>query len=81
MRGVNILQVPPRHAERLGQAILDLLQDRAVRERMGREAAHRVEIYFTIDKTADSLEAIMEEILGSKEAHMERNEFHTGGNG
>ena len=39
MRGVNILQVPPRNAERLGQAILDLLQDRAVRERMGRGAA------------------------------------------
>lgn len=65
--GKTDLLVPPRDAEELGQAILDLLGDEATGERMGQAGRQRVEERFIMEKTADRMETIMEEHLAEIE--------------
>ncbi len=57
------LLVPPRDVAALSAAILNLLRNKDTSERMGRAGRRRVEELFTIDGTADRMEAIMEELV------------------
>jgi glycosyltransferase involved in cell wall biosynthesis len=57
------LLVSPRDVKELSAAILALLRNNDARERMGCAGRRRVEECFTIDRTADRMEAIMEELM------------------
>jgi glycosyltransferase involved in cell wall biosynthesis len=67
IHGKTGLLVPPRDAEKLGQAILVLLRDKVMGERMGRAGRRRVEGRFTIERTVDRQETIMEELMAETE--------------
>jgi len=48
--------VPPRDAEALAKAILDLLEDPGRRRSMGQAASRRIEAQFDISRTARGVE-------------------------
>ena len=60
--GVQGLLVPPRSPERLADAIITVLGDRAMRERMGQAGRSR-SAEFDIRKTVARMETVYEELL------------------
>ena len=53
--GVSGILAPPRKPEAYSKAVLSLLKDKALRERMGREARRKVEENFTIERTVSGI--------------------------
>lgn len=56
--GVTGLLIPPNDPEQLANAILKLLQDKSLREKMGKAAHERVKEHFTPAKMIQALEAL-----------------------
>ena len=51
--GVNGILVPPRHPEELAKAIVKLLNDASLRERIGKAARKTIEAHYTWDRITD----------------------------
>jgi glycosyltransferase involved in cell wall biosynthesis len=64
--GVNGLLVPQRDANSLAQAIEQLLNDRALRLRLGEQARQTILDGFDIHYTTTQLAVIFEELRGSR---------------
>lgn len=64
--GVEGLLVPPRDAERLAWAITRLIEDPALRDRLGSAARERALARFNEDKIAERLVALYRELLARK---------------
>jgi glycosyltransferase involved in cell wall biosynthesis len=62
-RGENGLLVPARDSETLAVALRMLIEDRALRERMGAKGRERVEREFTVDRIVGATLALYEECL------------------
>jgi len=61
--GENGLLVPPRDSEALADAIIYLLKNKDIRERMGENGRKRVENY-SWERIAEMTEKVYEEVLG-----------------
>jgi glycosyltransferase involved in cell wall biosynthesis len=64
--GVHGLLVPPRNPRALGAAIQRLLDDAALRERLGQAAQRRARSEFTIERTAAATEAVYREAMARR---------------
>ena len=58
------LVVPPRKSEALAGALVRLLEDRDLRQRLGSAARQRVAEHFSTEKRIDKLEALYRQVLG-----------------
>lgn len=58
--------VPPRDASALAEAILDLLDDPALRAKLGEAGRRRVEAHFSLDAMIHQLTASYHEVLSSR---------------
>ncbi|MFH1225491.1 MAG: glycosyltransferase family 4 protein [Candidatus Diapherotrites archaeon] len=63
--GESALLVKPENADSIAEGIIRLIEDRALRERLGRKAREIVEEKYTIKKSADRLERIYAELLSN----------------
>jgi glycosyltransferase involved in cell wall biosynthesis len=74
--GVTGVLVPPRNAHAMAEAILRLLRDAPLRQRMGEAGWHRVVERFTvermIDGTADVYARVVDRVRGADTAHSPR---------
>jgi len=61
--GVTGFLVPKRNPERMAEAIVNLLENRKLREKMGKEGKKRVEKYFRIEKQAENYEKLYDQFL------------------
>jgi glycosyltransferase involved in cell wall biosynthesis len=61
--GVNGLLIPPKSPENMAKAISRLLDDRALRERIGRAARRTIEEHYTWDKIAENVMKCYESML------------------
>ncbi len=59
------LIVPPKNAEKMAEAMVELLTDAKLRERLGRNARKRAEQHLDIGTTARKIEALYRELLGN----------------
>ncbi|MGB9879805.1 MAG: glycosyltransferase family 4 protein, partial [Anaerolineae bacterium] len=57
------LLVPPEDEAALAEAVITLLQDRALRKRMGEAGRARVEAQFTAQRMVETVEKVLEEAL------------------
>jgi glycosyltransferase involved in cell wall biosynthesis len=62
------LLVPPRDHERLAAAIVRLLRDPALRQRLARAGLDRVRAEFSVDRMVDETLAIYEQLAGTSRA-------------
>ena len=62
--GVTGILVPPHNAAALADAILRLLQDGALRRRMGEAGLERVRALFNVDRMIDQTLAVYEHVAG-----------------
>ena len=65
VNGETGLMVPPRNAPALADALAKLLEDPALRARMGAAARHRVITLFDQQRQVDRLEEIYRSVLNS----------------
>ncbi len=63
--GVTGILVPPGNSRELAHAIMKLLNDRELRESLGREGRRRVEEHFTLQAHVQRIQEIYGEILGA----------------
>jgi glycosyltransferase involved in cell wall biosynthesis len=63
MDGVTGILVPPGNSEELARAIMQLLNDRELRDSLGREGRRRVEEHFTLQAHVQRIQEIYGEIL------------------
>lgn len=68
--GETGILVQPGEAEALAKALLKLIQDRELRERMGRAGRARSERLFTLDRMITETESLYKELLGSESANI-----------
>jgi len=71
--GVCGLLVPPRDPEAMGKAILRILQDRALAERLARAGQDRVRAYFNFDRLLLELKELYEEPRHRQTAEREKS--------
>lgn len=64
--GVTGLLVPPRDPQALVDAILRLLRDPDLRDRMGQAGRARVERHFSVERMVRETEALYEELVRGK---------------
>jgi sugar transferase (PEP-CTERM/EpsH1 system associated) len=64
--GATGLLVPPRAPEALSKAILKLLQDPDLRQKMGQAGQERVREYFSVERMVEETEALYERLLAEK---------------
>jgi glycosyltransferase involved in cell wall biosynthesis len=64
--GITGLLVPPRDPEKLSAAIHALLDDEAMRKRMGEEGRKRATEEFSLDRMVKEMEALYESVLERK---------------
>jgi glycosyltransferase involved in cell wall biosynthesis len=63
------LVVPPDNPAALAQAVLTLLQDAALRSRLGRAGRQRVEAHFSLEGMVARLESVYNVLQGSARCH------------
>jgi glycosyltransferase involved in cell wall biosynthesis len=61
--GVNGLLIPPKSPENMAKAISRLLDEQALRERIGRAARKTIEEHYTWDKIAENVTESYEHML------------------
>jgi glycosyltransferase involved in cell wall biosynthesis len=61
--GETGILVEPRDAEGLAHAVLTLLRDPELRDRMGRAGRARVEKLYTLSRTADLIQGVYQDAL------------------
>jgi glycosyltransferase involved in cell wall biosynthesis len=64
--GETGLLVPPRDPDSLAKALLTLLKDKSLRQRMGAAGCKRVRGYFTRDRAVDELEEVYASLLSDR---------------
>ena len=64
--GVTGFLVPPRDPQALADAILRLLRDPGLRQRMGEAGRARVAAHFSIEQMVHKTEALYEQLLAEK---------------
>jgi glycosyltransferase involved in cell wall biosynthesis len=64
--GVTGILVPPHNAAALADAIVRLLQDEALRRRMGEAGFERVRALFNVDRMVDETLAVYEHVAGTR---------------
>jgi sugar transferase (PEP-CTERM/EpsH1 system associated) len=64
--GVTGLLVPPRDPEALSKAILKLLQNSDLRQKMGRSGRERVREHFSVERMVQDTEALYQRLLSEK---------------
>jgi glycosyltransferase involved in cell wall biosynthesis len=64
--GETGLLVPPRDPDALSEAILTLLQDPDLRQKMGQAGQERVREYFSVERMVEETEALYERLLAEK---------------
>ena len=62
--GVNGLLVPPRDAPALAQAIVGVLKDPDLRDRLGRAGFERVRARFTVDRMVAETASVYARVVG-----------------
>ena len=62
------LLVPPQDPDRLGEAILALVHDRARAERMGRSGRRVIEARFSVQRMVEETAALFGELLERRRA-------------
>jgi glycosyltransferase involved in cell wall biosynthesis len=64
--GVTGLLVPPRDPDALSEAILTLLQDPDLRQKMGQAGRERVREHFSVERMVQDTEALYQQLLSKK---------------
>ena len=55
--------VPPMHKERLALAMIEMCQEKSLREKMGQNGKKRVEKYFTHEISMDKYRKLYQEVI------------------
>jgi len=63
VEGVTGFLVPERNPEKMAEAITNLLENRKLRENMGKDGRKRVEKHFTIEKQVENYEKLYNQLL------------------
>jgi glycosyltransferase involved in cell wall biosynthesis len=63
--GINGLTVPVNDAEGLSNAIIKVLEDESLRERLGRSAREKIQMEFTVEKELEENLAVYRKISGN----------------